>query len=266
MSIAMPYLSRLYLICFALICVKPIAAQTIKGDEQINSRWASGSQQIDGKLDDWADSLNYNNEETRFSFSIRNNGETLFIALKSRDVQNLGNIFSRGISFSFNTDGKKKPGPTIIFPVVERSGQTGKSVKAPTVGEVREMQKIMLADIKRINVHGFPDIRDGAISIKNTYGIAAAATFDAQDNLVIEIAVPLHLLEITTDHQPIACLFEINGVKAPRAAYDPSRDSRNTRYGYPTRGYGYERLPRYNKNNEPKGFWVKTTLAKNLNN
>ena len=266
MNILTRFFLKFYLICFALICVKPASAQVIKGDEQINSRWASGSQQTDGRLNDWADSLNYHNEETSFSFSIRNNNETLFIALRSEDSQNLGSIFSRGISFSFNTGGKKKPGQTIVFPVVERRGQTGKPAKAPSTDQVKEMQRDMLSDIKRINVYGFPDIRDGAISIQNTYGIAAAATLDAQDDLIIEIAVPLHLLDITTDHQPIACLFEINGIKAPRAVYDPNRDSRNTRYGYPSRGYGYERLPRYNKSNEPKGFWIKTTLAKNLNN
>ena len=265
MKTSMLFLSRFCLICFAVLNIKPAQAQVIKGDEQINSRWATTSQKIDGQLNDWADSLNFRNAETGFSFSIRNNTQTLFIALKSEDSQNLNMIFSRGISFSFNTDGKKKPGPTIVFPVIERSGQT-KAAKTPTAERVKEQQKNLLSNIQRINVYGFPDIRDGSVSLQNTYGLAAAGSFDADNKLVIEIAVPLQLLDITTDHQPIACLFEINGVKAPKAVYDPNRDSRNTRYGYPSRGYGYERLPRYNRTNEPKGFWIKTVLAKNLNN
>jgi len=266
MNTAMLFFLRFSLVCFALTCIKPAHAQLIKGDEQINSRWASASQQIDGQLNDWADSLNFHNEETGFSFSMRNNIKTLFIAVKSEDSQNLNRIFSRGISFSFNTDGKKKAGPTIIFPVIERSGQTSKAATTPTAEQVKELQKSMLSNIQRINVFGFSDIRDGSVSLQNTYGLSAAASLDVHNKLVIEIAVPLELLDITTDHQAIACLFEINGVKAPKAAYDPNRDSRNTRYGYPSRGYGYDRLPRYNKTNEPKGFWIKTVLAKNLNN
>ena len=254
-----------FLLCFSLLSFRPAAAQTIKGDEQIRSHWSAGSIKADGHLHDWKDSLSYHNEDTRFSFDISNDDETLFIAVKSEDNQNLNRIFSRGISFSFNTEGKKKAGATIVFPILERGAQTGRSGKTPSAAESKELRKKMLADIRRINVYGFPEIRDGAISIQNTYGIAAAATFNEQEDLIIELEVPLRLLGITTDSQPIACLFEINGVKAPRAAYDPNRDPRNTRYGYPSRGYGYERLPRYNKNNEPTGFWVRTTLAKNLN-
>lgn len=267
MKIPTPFRVPLFsvLLCLSFIPIlgfQTVTAQKIKGDEQINSKWAADSLKIDGELADWKDSLSFYNEDTRFAFSVSNNNQTLFIAVKSQDSKNLGRIFSRGISFSFNTEGKKKAISTIVFPVIERGGQANRPAKAPTAAQIKDLQKKMLSDIKRFNVYGFPDVRDGAISIQNTYGISAAATFDSQENLVIEIAVPLRLLGVTTDHQPIACLFEINGIKAPRATYDPNRDTRNTRYGYPTRDYGYERLPRYNRINEPTGFWVKTTLAK----
>ncbi|NEU09264.1 hypothetical protein GZH53_13135 [Flavihumibacter sp. R14] len=254
------------MVCLSVVLLRPAAAQTIKKDEIIHNQWAARPFSIDAQLNDWSDSLSFYNDDTRFAFDISNNSETIFIAVKSTDKQNLGRIFSRGISFSFNTEGKKKNGPTIVFPIIDRSSQALKPAKAPTPAQVKEIQKKMLADIKRINVFGFPDIRDGAISINNNYGVSAAAFLDAQDNLIIELAVPIRLLNITDPQQPLFCLFEINGIKAPRASYDPNQDYRSSRYGYPQRGYGYERMPRYSKSNEPTGFWIKSILAKNLNN
>jgi hypothetical protein len=265
MKIFTPFFLRFGMVCFSLILFRPAIAQTIKKDEPIRNQWAARPLSIDAQLNDWGDSLSFYNDDTRFAFNITNNSETIFIAVKSTDKNNLGRIFARGISFSFNTAGKKKNGPTIVFPVVDRSSQALKPAKAPTPSQLKEIQKKMLAGINRIHVFGFPDIRDGAISISNNYGISAAATLDDQDNLIIELAVPIRQLDITDPQQPLFCLFEINGVKAPRA-YDPNQDLRNSRYGYPQRGYGYERMPRSNKTNEPIGFWIKTLLAINLNN
>ena len=98
--------------------------------------------------------------------------------------------------------------------------------------------------------------------MNNTYGIGAAAGFDSENNLVTEIAIPLQHLGITNNHESIAILIEINGIKQPRTAYNPNRDSRSGMYGYPNRDYRYDRRPLVNKQNAATGFWVKSTLAK----
>lgn len=258
----MPNPLRLCLVVCCILFFNSTKAQT--RDDMIVNQWAAETLKIDGQLNDWGDSLKYYNENTRFSFNIRNNQETLYLAIRSRDKQNLNRILSRGISFSVNTEGKKKPGATVVFPVIDRSSQPLKPTKPQQ--EVKEVQQEILSKIRKINVNGFREILDGSISMNNTYGISAAAGFDKQDNFMIEIAIPLQLLEITADQSLLACSIEINGIKAAKTSYDPYRDRRSGMYGYPSRDYGYDRRPAVNKQNLATGFWIKTTLAKNLNN
>lgn len=260
MNQSLRYPLVLLLIGCSFFLFKSAIAQTIKSDDAITSRWAPKSIDVDGQLKDWNDSLQYFNEDTQFSFNIQNDDKTLYLAIKSKDRQNLNRILARGISFSVNTDGKKKPGATVIFPVMERTSQpAGPSKSKP---DIKTKQAHILARMQRINVKGFPDILDGSVSINNTYGIAAAANFDSADNLVIEVAVPLQQLGITSSHELIALFVEINGVKQPRSAYNPNRDSRSGMYGYPSRDYRYDRRPVTSKLNASTGFWIQTTLAK----
>lgn len=226
----------------------------------IINHWADKPVDIDGQLKDWNDSLQYFNEDTQFAFNILNDDKTLYLAIKSKDKQNLNRILARGISFSVNTEGKKKLGSTVIFPTMERSSQPAKPVKGQP--DIKETQAHILSRMQRITVTGFAEILDGSISMSNTYGVSAAANFDSEDNLVVEIAIPLHHLGITAGHELIAMLIEINGIKQARSAYNPNRDSRSGMYGYPSRDYRYDRRPVINKQNAATGFWIKSTLAK----
>jgi len=256
-------LRRSLTLCLVISCVlifSSTTAQIIKNDGMAVSQWAHKPLDIDGQLKDWNDSLQYFNEETQFAFNILNDDKTLYLAIKSKNKQNLNRILARGISFSVNTEGKKKPGPTVIFPVLERSSQPEKPVKGQP--NLKEAQAQILSRVRKINVTGFAEILDGSISMSNTYGISAAANFDSEDNLTAEIAIPFSLLGITSGQDLIALLVEINGIKQPRSAYDPNRDSRSGMYGYPNRDYRYDRRPITNKQNAATGFWIKSTLAK----
>ena len=260
----LPFCFGTCLVISCLFSFKTSIAQTVKGDDMVLNQWASNSVEIDGNLKDWSDSLRYYHENTRFSFNIVNNQEVLYVAIKSHDKQNLNRILARGISFSVNAEGKKKAGPTVIFPVLQ-TRQPVKSVR-PQQESKEKKQLEILSGIKKINVTGFSEILDGSISLANSYGIAAAAGFDKEDNLVLELAIPLQLLNITTDQKIIACSIEINGIKSARAVYDPNRDRRRDMYGNRSMDYGYDRRPAVNKQNLATGFWIKSTLAKKNNN
>jgi hypothetical protein len=187
------------------------------------------------------------------------------MAIKSRDKNNLSRILARGISFSVNTEGKKKPGQTIVFPVFARGSQIPKPANLKTKEEIQKNQEQILSKINQLRVYGFTDVLDGAVSLNNTYGISAAANFDGQDNMVIEIAIPFQLLKISNINEPISCLIEINGIKPPKSTYNPDMyPRRNRRYGgYDNRNYDYERRPSIDKQLLSTGFWIKSTLAKN---
>jgi hypothetical protein len=250
-------------LCLIGSCVflfKSSTAQTIKNDDLVVSRWAEKPINVDGQLKDWNDSLRYSNDDTQFAFNLSNDDKTLYLAIKSKNKQNLNRILARGISFSVNTDGKKKAKETVVFPIIERSSQQVKPLKGQP--DIKEEQANILSRMQKIDVSGFAEILDGSISMNNTYGIGAAAGFDSENNLVTEIAIPLQHLGITNNHESIAILIEINGIKQPRTAYNPNRDSRSGMYGYPNRDYRYDRRPLVNKQNAATGFWVKSTLAK----
>lgn len=250
------------LICLVLLLSDPVAAQTKKGDP-VKNQWAE-SLKIDGKLGDWGDSLKYFNESTRFSFDIRNDKETLYLAIKSTDPENLTRILARGISFSMNEKSKKDAGPTVIFPVIDRNIQTIKTAK-PAVPDAKENQKQTVSKLSKFHVKGFSEIIDGAVSISNSYGILTGAAFDSQNNFTVEIAVPFRLLEITPNQEAISCLIEINGVKQVRTSYDPNRNSSRGMYGYPTRDYRLDSRAPINKQNEATGFRIEYPISKNLN-
>lgn len=257
------FLFSIFLLCSSLLQINPLAAQT-KGDDFTINQWVEKSLNIDGKLDDWGDSLKNYNENTRFSYSIKNNGDMLYLAIKSQDKKNLNRILTRGISFSVNTEGKKKTGETVIFPILDRGVQLNKLTDVKIAGQTKNRQEQILTKITQIRVNGFADILDGPISMQNTYGISAAANFDDHEQMTVEIAIPFHLLKITDTQNPILCLIEINGIKPPKSTYNPDMTPRrNRRYGgYDNRNYDYQRGPSIDKNLLSAGFWVKIILAK----
>lgn len=252
------------LLLTCLLIPRPAEAQN-KGNQDVMNEWAAATLKIDGNLNDWGDSLKLYHENTRFSFNISNNKDYLYMAIKSRDKNNLSRILARGISFSVNTEGKKKPGQTIVFPVFARGSQIPKPANLKTKEEIQKNQEQILSKINQLRVYGFTDVLDGAVSLNNTYGISAAANFDGQDNMVIEIAIPFQLLKISNINEPISCLIEINGIKPPKSTYNPDMyPRRNRRYGgYDNRNYDYERRPSIDKQLLSTGFWIKSTLAKN---
>jgi len=233
-----------------------------KADQIINSKRVNNLIKIDGKLNDWADSLHNYNENTRFSYDLKNDTGMIYLAIKSQDKQNLNRIVARGISFSFNKEGKKKQEETLIYPIFDKSRTDKKPVRSIDGPEQKtRLQDELLIKITKLYVSGFTNIKDGAVSLNNTYGISAAAGFDQDNHLIIEIAIPFNQLLITDPLSPLACFIEINGIKQPRAVYDPNRNLRNSRYGNQNRDYGLDRRPTIDKQTIATGFWFKFALS-----
>ncbi len=230
--------------------------------DEIRGKWRSAPLKVDGKADIAVDSLSNFNENTGFSFEISNDEKNLYMAIKSHNKTNLNKILNKGITFSVNTEGKKKPGASILFPVLEPAGQ--QLANKPNSSPDEAMRKQTLSRIRQFKVAGFAEILDGPISLQNTYGLEAAAGFESED-LYIEIQIPLALLDIPSRQEALACLIEINGIKPPKQVYNPNQyPRRNRRYGgYDNRPYDIDRGPSIDRNLLPTGFWVKVPLATN---
>lgn len=219
----------------------PVHSQ--KKAELITSLWAGKPIIIDGKLNDWNDSLSLYNEAAKLYYNIANDDENIYLAIKNGSPESLTRILARGISFSANIENKKIPA-MVTFPLLDRT--PGKKRNETEPPEPEEIQKRILERIKYIRVDGFMEIVDGAISLYNTYGIKAAAAFDSKNNLIQEIAIPIRLLGIETGRiEPITYGIRINGFQGPPAAQRRDMNAFDDMYGG---GFGGGFNGRYGRN------------------
>jgi len=248
---------------FLFAAVNPLVAQRNKGNIQQSLEWAA-SIVVDGKLDDWGDSLRYDHATQQFHYEIRNDAAHAYVAMRVRDKDRQMQIFAQGLAFMVNTKGKRRDGPTVYFPVADRLAFRS-IMSADNDDRPDDMRKGALAAIRAIYVMRFNDVLDGQISLENTYGIHAQATLDTTDALCVEMVVPLERLGISSDYVgELAFNVKINGVMIPGSGSSPSVMRRG--YGYPY-GYGYgypygygQQMPA--KPREEPGVWVVAPLAK----
>lgn len=231
-----------------------------KKAELINTKWAQNPVIADGSLSDWPDSLTLFNEATNLYYSLANDDKNVYLALRSASKQDLTKILAGGISFSANIEGKKKDPATVIFPVLDRT--PGKSRNTKDQPDVEEMQKQILSRIRDIKVAGFKEIIDGGISLQNTYGIRAAASFDKNNNLIQEIIIPLSLLNLSTANaSEVTYSIKVNGLQGPAVGMN----QRQTAQRQPMGGmYGGQFPPRntaMNKLLTSTEFYIKSRLA-----
>ncbi len=238
-------------------------AKTSSGrTEAFTTLWADKRVQADGLLSDWPDSLRSYNEAARLFYAIANDNENLYIALKSDTREGLNKILMGGISFSATADPKTKEKPTVTFPVLDRASQGRRTDERP---DEQDIQNQVLSRIKDIKVSGFREIIDGGISLQNTYGIKAAAAFDKENNLVQELIIPLHLLNLKTEKQEqVVYQIRINGLVRPGAptVQRPmnQRPMPNGMYGRP-----FPQNNQLSKALSPTEFNLRSTLATGSN-
>jgi hypothetical protein len=125
------------------------------------------------------------------------------------------------------------------------------------------MQKQILSKIKDIKVTGFKEIIDGGISLQNTYGIRAAASFDKNNNLVQEIIIPLNLLNLSiAEGGEVTYSIRVNGLQVPaeRVTNQRQTSQRQQMGGM----YGNQFPPRNSAMNKlltSTEFYIKSRLA-----
>lgn len=248
------------LLAIALVLLFNLPSFSQKKADLINTRWAFNPVVADGELKDWPDSLTMFNEETNLYYGLANDDKNVYLAIRSASNQDLTKILAGGISFSANIEGKKKNAPTVIFPVLDRT--PGKSRNNSEQADAEERQRQILSRIKDIRVAGFKEIIDGAISMQNTYGIRAAASFDKNNNLVQEIIIPLSLLNLSAGNSgEVTYSIRVNGLQAPPVA----ANQRQTSQRQPMGGmYGNQFPPRNSSISKlltSSQFFIRSRLA-----
>lgn len=224
-----------------------------KGDVQENTA-APSAVRVDGELSEWDAARFITDEDTRLSYLISNDDRNLYLTLKTSDREKVSKIIARGITFTVNTDGKKKEGPALTFPASRLARPSGSKTSDPA-GMLRER----LASAKEIRISGLKSIRDGGVSTENEYGIRAAAALDSALSYTYELAVPLDQLNLAGPvSSPLAINIRINGIVPPKVQAGPRSPYESMRRG----GYGRASFP---EGLQPEDFWVRRTLTSKTN-
>ncbi|WP_175582433.1 hypothetical protein [Mucilaginibacter mali] len=216
--------------------------------------WAPANVKVDGKLNEYGNSLEANNKTDNVSYTVSNDDKNLYFAIKANDQSTANKIMAGGIDFILNTEGKKKDKDAFIitFPLINRSamrgamggGQRGQRGQGggggqqggpPDTATINSMRRTAVAAVKEMKLKGFKDIPDSVVSIYNEYSLKGAVAYDANGNFICELAVPFSQLGISLDKtKEIAYNLKINGIQMNR---DRNRDDNNRDGG----GFGGQR-------------------------
>lgn len=177
---------------------------------------------IDGSLSDWGDSLRYRNEEKNIKYTLANDKENLYAAIRISDRLEQARVLNSGITISIDTHGKKKETFSMTFPL-RYPGSPAPAFAGfkddggeITKEERDELSRERITTLRSIKMTGFKDIENEMITTSNTYGIKAAVDYDADGNLVYEAAIPrkfFHADDIAKNEW--AFNFKINGLQKP---------------------------------------------------
>jgi hypothetical protein len=174
---------------------------------------------IDGNLSEWGDSLRYLNEDKKIPYTLANDQENLYVAIRINDRLEQARIINAGITLSIDPKGKKKETFTITFPLSEPGSKPQFGFRKNDNGELTQQDRDELAHerlttLRNIKVTGFKDIEYDMITTSNTYGIKAAINYDADGNLVYEAAIPLKFFHVDSPSKnEWAFNFKINGMQ-----------------------------------------------------
>ncbi len=177
---------------------------------------------VNGNLSDWGDSLRYYNGEKNINYTLSNDKENLYAAIRISDRLEQARVLNAGITLSIDTKGKKKETFSMTFPLRYPDSPapafTGQKDDGGdiTKEERDELMRERITTLRSIKMTGFKDIENEMITTSNTYGIKAAIDYDANGNLVYEAAIPLkffHADDIAKNEW--AFNFKINGMQKP---------------------------------------------------
>lgn len=167
----------------------------------------------DGVSNEWNEPLNQYNDATKLAFALANDDKNLYIIIESLDPQTTFSVLRGGITLNINTEGKKKDGMKLTFPLMDRPPM-------PKEGEEHREHIPLSPDgaaqdpvamNKSIRVSGFKNIADGELPAMNQDGIETGMSIHPNRDLIYELSIPLAQLQVGLDlKKPLVYNIKIN--------------------------------------------------------
>jgi hypothetical protein len=186
--------------------------------EQLHILKAPVNVRVDGKLNEWGDTLAYSDQKSNIHYTIAHDDTMLYVAVNAANEQTLRKIMRGGITVSVNPEGKKHKTYSVTYPVADGKN----SAMMLSEGLTDEPRRPNLLQSTSIRVSGFKDVESEIITTANTYGFKAAFNVDQNENLGYEIAIPLKMLDIKK--KELAVNIEVNGIQHPANRAEAGRE------------------------------------------
>ncbi|KRT13294.1 hypothetical protein ASU31_25485 [Pedobacter ginsenosidimutans] len=169
----------------------------------------------DGISNEWNEPLNQYNDATKLAFALANDDKNLYIIIESLDPQTTFSVLRGGITLNINTEGKKKDGMKLTFPLMDRPPMPKEGDEhlehTPLSPDKDNELHDPAAMNKSIKVSGFKNIADGELPAMNQDGIETGMSIHPNRDLIYELSIPLAQLQVGLDlKKPLVYNIKIN--------------------------------------------------------
>lgn len=159
------------------------------------ARFAASPPAIDGQTADWTDSLRYD-PTSKLQYQVLNDSRTVYLRLKVADQSTQARVLRRGLTVWLDTTGRSQRQFGVRFPLggPPPPNQTAPDPEA-SLADRRARRALALADLREMELLNYKGSKEATLTdAQSSLGVKAALGFNAQDDLIYELAVPLRLL------------------------------------------------------------------------
>jgi hypothetical protein len=160
--------------------------------------WQGNKVTADGKIKEWPDPLRFYDEKSKLNYSISNDRQNLYLAMKISDEALKIKIIRGGMEFRIDTSGKKSFPIAFIFPIANEivmEKHTRSEIPPEKNHEGKpdhsSTNQKMLNHAEEVQLVGFKPPLEGTQSLlNNAVGISAAVSFDNLGIMYYEAIIP----------------------------------------------------------------------------
>lgn len=192
------------------------------------SHFASTPPTIDGKATEWDTPLQ-TDEKTHLKYAVLNDARTVYLRLKTADPGTQRRLLFQGLTVWLDSTGRQREQFGVKFPLGGRMGDGVRAyvegAEAEPAAQARMAESVAgMHEMQLLKYKG--SLEPSLVENHTLLGIHAAAAFDADHNLVYELAVPLRLLykrgtSYAAEQKPTVGLVLVGGPSFVTAGMQP---------------------------------------------
>jgi hypothetical protein len=262
-------MKKLYLYFLGISILLLLTSVVWGKDPNFKSNWRQADIIVDGNESEWAGSFIYL-EEIKIGIGIKNDGDNLYVILKTTDANKQRQIMRMGLTIWLDATGKKKKNLGIHYPIGMQAYGMPSAIGQQSDEPNNELKKQFTEMLKEVEILG-PEKNDrNRVPRINNFGIEVSLN-DTLGVMIYELKIPLKSTKefpyaVGANAADIISLGletgEFNremmrGERPPgrRGERPPGGRPPGERGERPSGGRGGDMMP------EPIKFWAKVALA-----